>query len=120
MRDWATAQHLTINLERETARFLDHHRAKGSVFKDWAAAWRTWMSRAAEYNGGRAQLAAVPLADGSFTADELNAILGPPPPLPQPPQMADDKAMWEWEQNARREQRADRVRQANTKLGRPA
>lgn len=39
----------------ETAQFLDHHRAKGSTFKDWTAAWRTWMANAqkfAEQRGG--------------------------------------------------------------------
>jgi hypothetical protein len=29
--------------------FLDHHRAKGSTFKDWAAAWRTWIKRGAKF-----------------------------------------------------------------------
>lgn len=36
-------------VDAETTRFLDHHRAKGTVFQDWQAAWRTWMQRAAEY-----------------------------------------------------------------------
>ena len=27
----------------ETESFLDHHRAKGNLMVDWAAAWRTWM-----------------------------------------------------------------------------
>lgn len=34
---------------QQTAQFLDHHRAKGSTFKDWTAAWRTWMSNAQRY-----------------------------------------------------------------------
>ncbi|WP_434042263.1 MULTISPECIES: hypothetical protein [Sorangium] len=29
--------------EAEISHFLDHHRAKGSRFKDWLAAWRTWQ-----------------------------------------------------------------------------
>jgi hypothetical protein len=37
---------------REVTRWLDHHRAKGSRFVDWAAAWRTWRSRAEEYSRG--------------------------------------------------------------------
>lgn len=32
-------------VERETAQFLDHHRAKGSLMVNWEAAWRTWMRR---------------------------------------------------------------------------
>ena len=38
----------------ETAKFLDHHRARGSAFKDWAAAWRTWMANAQTYTAERA------------------------------------------------------------------
>lgn len=45
MRAWARAEGVRCNLEAETARMLDHHRAKGNVMSDWAAAWRTWMSR---------------------------------------------------------------------------
>lgn len=30
----------------ETQNFMDHHRAKGSKFRDWTAAWRTWMRNA--------------------------------------------------------------------------
>lgn len=32
--------------------FRDHHVARGSIFADWAAAWRTWFRRAVEYAGG--------------------------------------------------------------------
>ena len=38
----------------ETAKFLDHHRARGSSFKDWTAAWRTWMANAQTYTAERA------------------------------------------------------------------
>lgn len=48
-RAWAATNAPTVNIDRETERFLDHHRAKGSTFKDWRAAWRTWMSRAVDY-----------------------------------------------------------------------
>lgn len=40
---------LVADPKGETARFLDYHRAKGSVFKDWNAAWRNWMGRAQKY-----------------------------------------------------------------------
>lgn len=53
MRAWAVDKATGVDLESETSRFLDHHRAKGSTFKDWTAAWRTWMSRAAEYGNVR-------------------------------------------------------------------
>lgn len=29
--------------------FCDHHRAKGSRFDDWPAAWRTWVRNTAKY-----------------------------------------------------------------------
>ncbi len=28
---------------REFAQFIDHHRANGSLFADWGAAWRNWL-----------------------------------------------------------------------------
>ncbi len=37
--------------DRVVAHFLDHHRAKGSTFLDWAAAWRTWRAREADFGG---------------------------------------------------------------------
>ena len=37
----------------EVAKFLDHHRAKGSTFADWTAAWRTWQRNAVEFAKGR-------------------------------------------------------------------
>ncbi|MGW0774548.1 hypothetical protein ACWD01_13055 [Streptomyces sp. NPDC002835] len=50
MYAWAAAKGLDRpRVDREHERFLDHHRAKGSTFKDWGAAWRTWMSRALDY-----------------------------------------------------------------------
>lgn len=33
---------------REFEKFRSHHQAKGSTFKDWPAAWRTWVLRCAD------------------------------------------------------------------------
>jgi uncharacterized protein YdaU (DUF1376 family) len=33
-----------INLDAEAQRFKYHHLAKGSVFKNWKAAWRNWVT----------------------------------------------------------------------------
>jgi hypothetical protein len=33
--------------------FENHHRAKGSVFADWRAAWRTWCLNEIKFNPGR-------------------------------------------------------------------
>lgn len=48
---WAHEKHglsRTV-LEAQTERFLDHHRAKGTAFKDWNSAWRSWMGRVNEF-----------------------------------------------------------------------
>lgn len=50
---WAWAQGQGVPNERvepETAKFLDHHKAKGSKFSDWDAAWRTWMRKSVEFS----------------------------------------------------------------------
>lgn len=50
MRKWATDNQVRHNaLAGETDKFLDYHRAKGTVHKDWHAAWRNWMRNAKGY-----------------------------------------------------------------------
>jgi hypothetical protein len=34
----------------EWQRFRDHHLAKGTIFKDWDAAWRTWLGNAVRFS----------------------------------------------------------------------
>lgn len=41
-------------VDRQAEKFTDYHAAKGSVFADWDAAFRTWLSNAARFDGGRA------------------------------------------------------------------
>jgi hypothetical protein len=38
----------------EFVAFLDHHRAKRSLFADWSAAWRTWQRNAVRFGRGPA------------------------------------------------------------------
>lgn len=45
-----------VNLQAELANFLDHHTARGTVFKDWQAAFRTWLRNAVKF-GQRASTA---------------------------------------------------------------
>lgn len=45
------AAELHVDLAAEFAIFCDHHRAKGSTFKDWHAALNTWLRNAAKFNG---------------------------------------------------------------------
>jgi hypothetical protein len=33
----------------EAMGFVDHHQARGTTFKDWAAAWRTWKRKALQF-----------------------------------------------------------------------
>ena len=54
MRAWAREHLPDVNVERETEQFLDYHRAKGNVLKDWIAAWRTWMRHASRFQEQRA------------------------------------------------------------------
>lgn len=34
-----------------TEQFLDHHKAKGSLYIDWVAAWRNWVRNDIKFNG---------------------------------------------------------------------
>lgn len=43
------ASRLGVNLENEFEAFSDHHRAKGSTFKDWNLALNTWLRNAVKF-----------------------------------------------------------------------
>lgn len=43
------AAELQIDLVQEFAAFTDYHRSKGTTFKDWNAALRTWMRNARKF-----------------------------------------------------------------------
>ncbi len=49
----AECRQLGINLRRETERFLDYHRAKGTLMASWDAGWRTWMANAVRFEEER-------------------------------------------------------------------
>ncbi len=53
MRAWAEGKAPEASVERETEKFVNHALANGRECKDWEAAWRNWMLRAAEFNGAR-------------------------------------------------------------------
>ena len=44
------ARELGVDVDRESAKFIDHHTAKGSLFRDWDSAFRTWLRNAADWN----------------------------------------------------------------------
>lgn len=49
MQVWALEKAPGIDLVYETEKFRNYHQSKGSTFKDWTAAWRTWIQKAVEY-----------------------------------------------------------------------
>lgn len=49
------AQERGLAIEREAANFVDHHRAKGTRYSDWGAAWRMWCRRAVDFGRGSVQ-----------------------------------------------------------------
>lgn len=49
--EWWDAQHAPAGIDpaRETEKWQDYHRQKGTRVSDWAASWRNWMRKAIEY-----------------------------------------------------------------------
>lgn len=47
----ALADELGVDLRAEWPKFCDHHSAKGTTFKDWNAALRTWIRNAPAFRG---------------------------------------------------------------------
>ena len=54
----------------QVGRFLDHHISKGSQYKDWDAAFRTWMRNAIEW-GHVTPSKLVQTADRWLSQEEL-------------------------------------------------
>jgi len=72
MRQFARENGVT-DPTREFAAFCDYHRSKGSTFKDWKAAWRTWARNASRFGGKGGK--APPAGYLSETHDDLLAAL---------------------------------------------
>lgn len=53
------AEERGVQIEAELKSFANWHQAKGTLFKDWQAAWRTWCDKAVEFgragHNGKAQ-----------------------------------------------------------------
>src|SRR6266568_6774432 len=65
MRAWAAENCAGIDVDRETAKFLDHHAAKGSLMLDWKRGWMSWMHKAVDY---------APRSNGNGQADLSGAM----------------------------------------------
>lgn len=50
---YALARSLNVNMDREFVAFSDYHRSKGSTFKDWSAALRTWLRNSQRWGNAR-------------------------------------------------------------------
>lgn len=71
MLKWAEGFGLSRDrISAATDHFKDHHTAKGSTFKDWPAAWRTWIHREIKFNG-RADKAATVADHNTAAAQEF-------------------------------------------------
>lgn len=68
LRSWALDAVPELDIGIETEKFLDHHRAAGSLFRDWNAAWRKWMRNAPAFNRARG-----PTGNYRPTQAELNS-----------------------------------------------
>jgi len=47
------AEQLELVIDRELEQFIDYHDSKGSTFKDWDAAFRTWLRNAAKWGSSK-------------------------------------------------------------------
>lgn len=55
MRRWAVQTFGTaLDVEYETAQFIDHHRGEGKRRPNWATEWQKWMRRSAKWQSERA------------------------------------------------------------------
>ncbi len=71
----AAARHFSAQrINDEADRFRNHHIAKGSRFRDWDAAWRTWLGNAERY-GPRGGLAVAAFPGGSRSGHSLASIV---------------------------------------------
>lgn len=51
----AIAGNLNLDVHAELAKFLDHHRAEGSTYADWNAAFSKWLRTARQFGSGKDQ-----------------------------------------------------------------
>ena len=55
IQDAISKQFTTEEISHEADRFRDYHLSKGSTYKNWDAAWRTWLGNARKFAGNSAQ-----------------------------------------------------------------
>lgn len=67
------AGELGVSIPDQLPRFVDHHRAKGTTFKDWHAAFNNWIRKAADF-GQQNNPAQQPAASASPSTREHPAL----------------------------------------------
>lgn len=55
MRAWAAENAPGVDLDSETAHFLDYHAGRGTVAADWTRTWHTWMRNAVKFAPARSR-----------------------------------------------------------------
>lgn len=75
------AEDRNINTEVEIESFRNWHKAKGSLMKDWQAAWRTWCDKAQQFQakGGKAASESFFERDQRSKADRISQFTGQAP-----------------------------------------
>lgn len=51
--EYAQAKHPSINAQTEFTKFVNFHISKDNKYSDWLAAWRTWTTKAEEFDSNR-------------------------------------------------------------------
>lgn len=49
MQEWFKSKGYSFDIDEQTELFIGHYQASGKTMKDWGAAWRNWMIRAAKW-----------------------------------------------------------------------
>lgn len=76
MRRWAVNTFgAALDVDYETAQFIDHHRAQGKKRPNWSAEWQKWMRRSAKWASERANVVALPAGRRSTTDDRVSAAM---------------------------------------------
>lgn len=71
----AAARNFTAQrIAHEADQFRNYHLARGSRFRDWDAAWRTWLGNAGRFGGGGA-MAGAAFASGGGRGHSIASIV---------------------------------------------
>lgn len=72
MKAYAKQKKFTGNIDTLTEKFLNYHRAKGSRFRDWDAAFRNWILKEIEFHPAGPSATDQPLNGGRILDEVLS------------------------------------------------